>query len=98
MKSLLIIASYAFGLTACTEPQTNTLYLCNQQVATLTTINEQSAILSINNKKYQLTHERHASGNKYFSEDVLFWGKSEEAMLLIAGTKYRCVQQSSPLQ
>jgi membrane-bound inhibitor of C-type lysozyme len=98
MKSLLIIASYVLGLTACTDPQTKALYLCDQQVATLTTINEHSAILSINNKNYQLTHERHASGNKYISEDVLFWGKSNEAMLIVAGTKYRCVQQSSSLQ
>jgi membrane-bound inhibitor of C-type lysozyme len=93
MKALLIIALTVLGLSACNEPTINTRYLCNQKEATLSVINEQTAALTLNNNTYQLSREKSASGNKYINKNVLFWSKDNEAMLIIEGTKYHCLQQ-----
>ncbi|ASM52471.1 MULTISPECIES: MliC family protein [Pseudoalteromonas] len=93
MKALLIIALTVLGLSACNEPTINTRYLCNQKEATLSVINEQTAALTLNNNTYQLSREKSASGNKYINKNVLFWSKDSEAMLIIEGTKYHCLQQ-----
>ncbi|WP_372762610.1 MliC family protein [Pseudoalteromonas sp.] len=93
MKLLLVITLATLSVAACNEPQTSTHYVCNQQIATVTTINAHSAWLTFNNKRYKLSHEQNASGDKYINDHVLFWGKANEATLIINGTRYRCQTQ-----
>ncbi|MEI8704993.1 MliC family protein [Pseudoalteromonas sp. B62] len=52
---------------------------------TLSIINDKYAELTFNNKTHLINHEKSASGNKYISENVLFWGKDNHAMLIISG-------------
>ena len=94
MKVYLAIVSGLLSLTACNDPQISTTYLCDKSTVNLNVINQSNAELTFNNHTYLLNRERSASGNKYINEDVLFWGKGNNAMLIIAGKKYQCVTES----
>ncbi|MGO2010488.1 MAG: MliC family protein [Pseudoalteromonas sp.] len=91
MYKTLLIALGVFGISACTEqPQTQTFACDNQLTATLTSIDNKSATLKYNQKEYQLTKKKGASGVKYSNDNALFWSKGSEAMLIIEGNKQTC--------
>ena len=90
MKVHMVIMASILSLTACSDQQISTPYLCNKNTAILNVINNKNAELIFNNDIYLLNQEKSASGNKYINEDVLFWGKGNNAMLIIAGKKYQC--------
>jgi membrane-bound inhibitor of C-type lysozyme len=90
MKVHLVIVASLLSLTACSDQQISTAYLCNKNTVILNVINNKNAELTFNNDIYLLNHEESASGNKYINENVLFWGKGNNAMLIVAGKKYQC--------
>ena len=93
MKVYFAILACLLSLTACSDQQISTTYLCDKHTVKLIAINQKNAELTFNNHTYLLNRERSASGNKYINEDVLFWGKGNNAMLIIAGKKYQCVTE-----
>lgn len=88
--NIAIIVSL-LSLIACSEQQVNTTYLCGKKKLTLSIINDKYAELTFNNETHLINHEKSASGNKYISENVLFWGKDNHAMLIISGKKQQCI-------
>ena len=88
MKYPIIIITL-LTLSACTEHTTTYRYSCNTIPAELV-VNEQQATLNFNNENYILNSEISASGAKYANKDALFWGKGEQAMMIINGEKYQC--------
>jgi membrane-bound inhibitor of C-type lysozyme len=90
MKATLVLMACLLSLIGCSEKTTSTHYVCNNKKAVLSTLKNQEAELTFNNKTYNLSHEESASGNKYINKKVLFWGKGAEAMLIILGKKYHC--------
>jgi len=93
MKMHLVIVINLLSLTACSDQQIRTAYLCDKSTVNLNVINQSNAELTFNNHTYLLNRERSASGNKYINEDVLFWSKGKNAMLIVAGKKYQCITE-----
>jgi membrane-bound inhibitor of C-type lysozyme len=92
MKVYLALIAILLSLTACSDLKTSTAYQCDDESVKLNIINNSEAELIFNNKVHVLNHEKSASGNKYINEEVLFWGKGNEAMLIIAGKKRQCTK------
>ncbi|GAA58813.1 hypothetical protein P20652_0670 [Pseudoalteromonas sp. BSi20652] len=92
MKVHLAIIASLLNLAACGELPGTTTYNCEGINTKLNITNNSEAELIFNNKAYTLNHEKSASGNKYISEEVLFWGKENKAMLIIAGKKRQCIK------
>lgn len=90
MKATIVLVVYLLCLIGCNDKTTTTHYVCNNEKAVLSTLKNQEAELTFNNKTYNLSHEESASGNKYINKEVLFWGKGAEAMLIVLGKKYHC--------
>jgi len=91
MYKSLLIALGVLSLSACTEPQNSQSYSCDSQLtAVIKSESEETASLTYNQVTYQLTQQSSASGVKYSNDDVLFWTKGNEAMLIIDGNKYHC--------
>ena len=77
-------------LTACNKQPSINNYICNSAPAKLDIISNKQAKLSFYDHDYMLNHEVSASGSKYINQEVLFWSKGEQAMLIIKGKKYHC--------
>ncbi len=77
-------------LTACNKQPSINNYICDNAPAKLDIISNKQAKLSFYNHDYILNHEVSASGSKYINQEVLFWSKGEQAMLIINGKKYQC--------
>lgn len=77
-------------LTACNKQPSINNYICNSAPAKLDIISNKQAKLSFYDHDYMLNHEVSASGSKYINQEVLFWSKGEQAMLIINGKKYQC--------
>lgn len=91
MYKTLLIALGIISLSACTEQSQSSTFMCDADLtATLTSVDEESATLKYNQKEYQLTKQRGASGVKYSNDEALFWSKGNEAMLIIDGNKQTC--------
>lgn len=91
MYKTLLIALSVLGLSACAEQSQSQTFACDADLtATLTSVDEQNAVLKYNQQEFQLTKQRGASGVKYGNDDVLFWSKGNEAMLIINGNKHTC--------
>lgn len=89
-KSLLITLG-VISLSACSEQLDNQVFTCdNQQTAIIANNSDEKATLKYDHQQYQLVRQRSASGVKYSSDDVLFWTKEKEAMLIINGNKHHC--------
>lgn len=81
-------------LAACSEQAKNDVYTCDsQQTATIISQNDESATLEYDQQQHQLVRQQSASGVKYTNNDVLFWTKGNEAMLIIGGNKHHCTVQ-----
>ncbi len=90
-KALLLTTSLLITLSACTQQENIDTFTCDSKLnATITNQDEESATLDYNKHQYQLIRQRSASGVKYTNENVLFWTKGKEAMLIIDGNKYHC--------
>ncbi len=90
MKATIVLVVYLLCLIGCNDKTTTTHYVCNDNKAVLNILANEKAELTFKNKTYHLTHAKSASGNKYISNKVLFWGKGTEAMLIISGNKHLC--------
>ncbi|MBB1292496.1 MAG: membrane-bound inhibitor of C-type lysozyme [Pseudoalteromonas rhizosphaerae] len=91
MYKILLIALGVISLSACTEQLNSQSFSCDSQLSAVITSNdEESATLNYNQVNHSLTKQISASGVKYTNEDVLFWTKGNEAMLIIDGNKYHC--------
>lgn len=89
-KSIFLITSL-LALAACSKQTQSDAYSCdNKLTATITSEDEESANFEYNQKQYQLVRQQSASGVKYTNDDVLFWTKGKEAMLIIDGNKHHC--------
>ncbi len=77
-------------LIACNKQPSINNYICNSAPAKLDIISNKQAKLSFYDHDYMLNHEVSASGSKYINQEVLFWSKGEQAMLIIKGKKYHC--------
>nr|WP_175611411.1 MliC family protein [Pseudoalteromonas sp. SK18] len=77
-------------LTACNKQPSINNYICDNAPAKLDIISNKQAKLSFYDHDYMLNHEVSASGSKYINQEVLFWSKGEQAMLIINGKKYQC--------
>ena len=77
-------------LTACNKQPSINNYICDNAPAKLDIISNKQAKLSFYDHDYMLNHEVSASGSKYINQEVLFWSKGEQAMLIIKGKKYHC--------
>ena len=77
-------------LTACNKQPSINNYICDNAPAKLDIISNKQAKLSFYDHNYILNHEVSASGSKYINQEVLFWSKGEQAMLIINGKKYQC--------
>lgn len=89
-KTIFLITSL-LAVTACSEQAQSDVYSCdNQQSATITSEDDENAKLEYKQQQYQLVRQQSASGVKYTNNDVLFWTKGNEAMLIIDGNKHHC--------
>jgi membrane-bound inhibitor of C-type lysozyme len=94
MSKIIISAAILLVLAGCTEHTKSEVYMCEGlQIATITSHSDEIAELNYNHIEYQLVRKNSASGVKYSNENVLFWTKGNEAMLIINGHKQHCNQQ-----
>lgn len=77
-------------LCACAEQSAPNNYKCDEELASITDINEEQATLSFQQESFLLSRQVSASGVKYSNDTVLFWSKGPEAMLILRGKKYHC--------
>lgn len=92
-KKILLTASL-LTLTACSEQATDDVYACDSKKnATIISQDDETATLEYEQQKHQLVRQQSGSGVKYSNNDVLFWTKGNEAMLIIAGNKHHCIVQ-----
>jgi len=97
MKALVVIFTSMLTLSACNDAPKNSHYVCNDHAVKLAHQGD-IAILTLNGQTYALNKEPSASGVKYINEQVLFWSKADEAMLIVSGKKYHCqLQQADTL-
>ncbi len=89
MKHAIVIIAL-IALTACNKQPVTNNYVCDNALAKLDIISNKQAKLSFYDHDYILNHEVSASGSKYINQEVLFWSKGEQAMLIINGKKYQC--------
>jgi membrane-bound inhibitor of C-type lysozyme len=89
MKHAIVIIAL-IALTACNKQPVTNNYVCDNATAKLDIISNKQAKLSFYDHDYILNHEVSASGSKYINQEVLFWSKGEQAMLIINGKKYQC--------
>jgi len=92
MKATIVLV-VCLQCLGCNKKITSTHYTCNNKKVILSTLSNQEAEITFNNKTYNLSHEESASGNKYINKEVLFWGQDTEAILIILGKKYHCTLQ-----
>ncbi|MCQ8879599.1 MliC family protein [Pseudoalteromonas shioyasakiensis] len=91
MYKATFLAMSLLTLAACSEQAKSDVYSCdNQQAATITSTTDENAVLDYNQQQYQLVKQQSASGVKYTNDDVLFWTKGNEAMLIVDGNKHHC--------
>ena len=94
MYKTLLLSLSLITLSACTQDSDNDTFICDNQLeAKLSSESEEAANLTYNEQDYALVRQRSASGVKYSNDDVLFWSKGSEAMLIIDGNKYHCQLQ-----
>lgn len=94
MTKIILFTALLLALTACTEHTNSAVYVCNkQQIAIITSNADETAELNYHHTTYPLVRQKSASGVKYSNENVLFWTKGNEAMLIINGYKQHCNQQ-----
>jgi len=92
MYKMILFTISLLTISACSEKAHTNVYSCeNQEMATIISHDAESATLQYINKDYQLTRQRSASGVKFNSEEVLFWTKENEAVLIIDGDKVHCI-------
>ena len=89
MKHAIVIIAL-IALTACNKQPVTNNYVCDNAPAKLDIIRNEQAKQSFYDHDYILNHEVSASGSKYINQEVLFWSKGEQAMLIINGKKYQC--------
>lgn len=91
MYKVILFTFSLLTISACSEKAHTNVYSCdNKKMATIISHDAESATLHYINKRYQLTRQRSASGVKLNSEEVLFWTKANEAVLIIDGNKVHC--------
>ena len=89
MKLHLAFVISLLSLIACSDKQLSTLYSCDANTLVIKPINDEKAKLTFNHQTHSLNYEKSASGNKYINEDVLFWGKENNTILIVAGKKHQ---------
>jgi len=91
MYKTIFLTTCLLALTACSEQAQSDVYSCdNNLTATITSEDDENAKLEYNQQQYQLVRQKSASGVKYTNDDILFWTKGNEAMLIIDGNKHHC--------
>ncbi|TMP85539.1 hypothetical protein CWC05_18065 [Pseudoalteromonas ruthenica] len=97
MKPSLIILLLVTLLSACSElsiePSDNSVgvsYRCDSGSVLKVEYNDSTATLTLDGDTYSLSGERSASGSKYTNGEMTFWGKGDEAMLMIGNETWQC--------
>ena len=65
-------------------------FRCNTGATFSFTRNGDSAEIVLDRDTYTLSGERAASGAKYSNESMAFWGKGDDAMLMINNETWQC--------
>ena len=78
-------------LCACAEQSAPSNYLCDGTLsASIVENNDEEARLTFKDNEFLLNRQVSGSGVKYSADNVLFWSKGDEAMLILKGKKYQC--------
>ncbi|MFY8275532.1 MliC family protein [Pseudoalteromonas sp. SSDWG2] len=95
-KKCLMVVAWMSLLMACSE-QTITpkqssalVFRCSSGAMFKIEFEGDTATLEMDNDSYSLSGERSASGATYSNELMTFWGKGENAILMINNTTWQC--------
>ncbi|WP_105265660.1 MliC family protein [Pseudoalteromonas sp. T1lg76] len=95
-KGLFLAIPAALILSACNElPKTqegNTAinYRCDSGAIFSVRFNAERATLTLGQATHTLIGERAASGAKYSNEELTFWGKGDNSILMLNDETWQC--------